>query len=86
MKEEEFRKIVSGKENQFCRVYTQPRSCEVVFIKEKKPADELLMIVRATGKLREKLKAIAAETGEKLSDGVFGILVDSINSIEFEEL
>ena len=85
MKEKEFRKIVSGKENRFCTVYTEPRSYEVVFIKEKKPADDLLMVVRASGKLREELNAIASETGAKLSGGIFGIIVDSINSIEFKD-
>ena len=86
MIEEEFRKTISGKENRYCRVFTEPRSYEVVFIKENKPADDLLMIVRATGKLREELEPIATETGEKLSGGVFGIKVDSIVSIEFDEI
>lgn len=85
MKEEVFRKIVSGKDNRFCKVFTEPRSYDVVYLKESKPADDLLMIVRASDRLREELYPIASETAEKLSRGEFGILVESIISIEFDE-
>ena len=85
MHEAQYKDLVFGKENKTCIVNTRPRSYEVVYIKDNKPKNDLLMIVRAIGPLRRELENVATTEGKKIENGVFGIVVNSIESIEFKD-
>lgn len=75
-------KTVQDKENKFCTIETTAGVYEGVFLRNAKPGNDLLMIIRPTGKTREMLANIAMKEDCSCMNEV-GVLVESIVTIEF---
>lgn len=84
MKENDFRNQVQNCENKSCKVVTTAGVYDGVFLRIAQPQQDLLMVLRATGKTREILEHVTSE-GIKFMDAdkEFGIPVELIEEIEF---
>ena len=84
MNEQDFYDKIENRDNQKCNVSTTAGIYnDVIFIRVQPKTNPIMMIVKATGELYKMLNGISTTSGEKIKEGVFGIPVDLIKSIDF---